>query len=117
MQVAKELTEHDVLAAHVRDELGITDISQAKPLQASLVSALAFSLGGLFPLFIVVIGDEKSLTYLIYIFAILSLMFLGYISAKIGGSSPWKSIIRITIWGSLAMGITTIVGKLFDVKV
>lgn len=117
MQVALELTEHDVLAAHVRDELGITELSQANPIQAALASGGAFSIGGLLPLLVTLLFPIKNMEYYLYGFTILSLVILGIISAKTGGSSVQKAIIRIVIWGTLAMGISGLVGYLFGVNV
>jgi VIT1/CCC1 family predicted Fe2+/Mn2+ transporter len=115
LQVAKEMTEHDALAAHIRDELGINDVSQSNALQAALASGLAFSLGGVLPFIIATIGPDDGLQYYLYAFAILSLAILGYVSSHIGGSGASKAIIRITIWGTLAMGLTAFVGKFFGV--
>lgn len=117
LQVAKEMTEHDALGAHIRDELGINEVSQANALQAALASGLAFSLGGILPFIIVLMGPKDNLEYYLYAFAILSLAILGYVSSRIGGSSPGKAIIRITIWGTIAMGLTALVGKVFNVGV
>lgn len=117
MQVAKELTEKDVLAAHVRDELGITEMSQANPIQAALASGAAFTIGGVLPLLVILFAPIQTLEYFLYAFTIVFLIILGIISAKAGGSSIKNAIIRITIWGTLAMGLTALVGYLFGVKV
>lgn len=117
MQVAKELTEADALAAHVRDELGINEISKANPLQAALASGAAFTAGGIFPFLVTLFAPVKSMEYWLYGFTILFLIILGVISARTGGASVQKAIIRITIWGSLAMGLSAFVGYLFGVKV
>src|SRR5690554_1238978 len=116
MQVAKEFTEKDALAAHVRDELGIDENRQAKPVQAALASGIAFIIGGSLPLIITVFLPEKNMEYTLYGSAILSLIVLGIISAKTGGSSIWKAIIRITFWGTLVMGLSALVGHLFGVN-
>ena len=115
--VAKELTEHDALGAHVRDELGITEISQAKPLQAALASGAAFSVGGLMPFLVTLFIPLKNMEYSLYGFAIFFLVVLGTLSARTGGSSVWKAIMRITFWGTVAMGLTAVVGYLFNVNV
>lgn len=117
MQVAKELTEADALGAHIRDELGINEISQAKPIQAALASGLAFTAGGLLPLAVTLLAPVNQMEYFLYFFTILSLIILGVISAKTGGSSVSKAIIRITIWGTLAMGLSALVGYIFGVSV
>ena len=115
--VAQELTEHDALGAHVRDELGITEISQAKPFQAAWASGLAFSLGGFLPLFVTLFLPLNFIEYYLYGFATLFLAILGAIAAKTGGSSIWKAVLRITFWGTAAMGLTALVGYLFNISV
>ena len=114
--VAKEFTEHDALAAHIRDELGINEVSQAKPIQAALASGGAFTFGGILPLIVAVFFPLKNMEYSLYAFAIIFLVILGVIAAKTGGSSISKAIIRITFWGTAAMGLTAFVGYLFGVK-
>jgi len=117
LQVAKELTEADALGAHVRDELGINEISQANPIQAALASGAAFSVGGLLPMQVVLFAPMPMMEISIYVFTILSLAILGFISAKTGGSSVIKSMTRIVIWGTIAMGISALVGYIFGVNV
>ena len=104
-RVAEELTAYDVLAAHVRDELGINEISQANPIQAALASGAAFTVGGALPLLATLFLPVENLEYYLYGFAIIFLIVLGAMSAKTGGSSIWKAILRITFWGTLAMGL------------
>ena len=116
MQVAKELTEHDALGAHVRDELGLNEISQAKPFQAALASGSAFSIGGVLPLMVVLFLPIVHMEYYLYFFAMIFLAILGTVSAITGGSSITKAIIRTTVWGSLAMIVTALVGYLFGVS-
>lgn len=117
MLVAKELTEHDPLAAHVRDELGITDINQANPIQAALASGGAFTVGGILPLLVVLFAPIENMEYYLYGFTIISLVILGAVSAKTGGSSISKAIVRIVIWGTIAMGLSALVGYIFGVNV
>jgi VIT1/CCC1 family predicted Fe2+/Mn2+ transporter len=117
IKVAKELTEHDVLAAHVRDELGINEISQAKPIQAAMASGAAFTVGGLLPFLVVLFLPLHSMEYALYGFALFFLIILGALSAKTGGSSIKKAILRITFWGTIAMGLTALVGYLFNLNV
>ncbi len=116
MLVAKEFTEHDVLAAHVRDELGINEISQAKPFQAAFASGASFSVGGALPLLVTLFMPIRHMEYYLYGSAIFFLMLLGTMAAKTGGSSILKAILRITFWGTVAMGLTALVGHLFGVK-
>jgi VIT1/CCC1 family predicted Fe2+/Mn2+ transporter len=117
MQVATEFTEKDALAAHVRDELGINEISQAKPIQAALASGASFTIGGVLPLLAVLFAPVKGMEYWLYSSTILFLIILGAISAKTGGSSISKAILRITIWGTIAMGLSALVGYVFGVRV
>jgi VIT1/CCC1 family predicted Fe2+/Mn2+ transporter len=117
LQVAKELSEFDVLGAHIRDELGINEVSQARPIQAALASGLAFTAGGVLPLMVTLFAPLKGMEYFLYGFTIVSLIVLGAISAKTGGSAVVKSVLRIVVWGTLAMGLSGLVGYLFGVKV
>ena len=99
LQVAKELTSADALGTHIRDELGINEISQAKPLQAALASGGAFTGGGLLPLLVTLFAPLTHLEYFLYGFTIVALVILGTIAAKTGGSNIKKAIFRIVIWG------------------
>jgi VIT1/CCC1 family predicted Fe2+/Mn2+ transporter len=117
MLVAKELTAHDALGAHVRDELGLNEISQANPMQAAIASGAAFTLGGLLPMLTAIFLPVQGLEYYLYAFAIFFLIVLGTLAAKVGGSSITKAIVRITFWGTLAMGISAFVGYLFGVNI
>lgn len=116
MQVAIEFTEKDALAAHIRDELGINEISQANPIQAAMASGAAFTVGGVLPLLAVLFSPVVGMEYWLYGFTIISLIVLGTIAAKTGGSSIKKAILRITIWGTIAMGLSAGVGYIFGVK-
>lgn len=115
--VAKELTNHNALEAHVRDELGINDVSQAKPLQAAWASGAAFSVGGVLPLLITLFMPLQHMEYYLYGFAIVFLTVLGIMAAKTGGTSIVKATVRITFWGTIAMGLTALVGHLFGVNI
>ncbi len=117
MQVAIELTEKDALSAHIRDELGINEISQAKPIQAAMASGAAFSVGGVLPLLVILFAPLKGMEYWLYGFTIIFLIVLGTTAAKTGGSSVTKAIVRITIWGTIAMGLSALVGYIFGVRV
>ncbi len=117
MQVALEFTAHDALGAHVRDELGINDISQANPIQAAFASGSAFTVGGILPLMVVLFAPVKTMEYWLYGFTILFLIVLGAFAAKTGGSKISKAVLRITIWGTIAMGLSALVGYLFGVQV
>lgn len=117
LQVATELTEHDALAAHAHDELGINEITQAKPLIAAVASFGSFTLGALLPFMVSFLAPIKEMVYFQYGFSIIFLMILGAISAKTGGSHIGIAILRICFWGTVAMGITALVGYVFGVNV
>lgn len=117
LQVAKELTEADALGTHIRDELGINEISLAKPIQAAFASGAAFTVGGALPLLVTLFAPVTQMEYFLYGFTILSLIILGAVAAKTGGSSVIKAIIRIVIWGTIAMGLSALVGYIFGVNV
>jgi len=116
LQVAKELTESDALGAHVRDELGITEMSQANPIQAALASGAAFTAGGFLPLMVALLMPVQWMEYILYGVTILALVVLGAVSARAGGSGITKAVIRVVIWGSIAMGLSALVGYLFGVR-
>ncbi|MET3537175.1 VIT1/CCC1 transporter family protein [Chryseobacterium limigenitum] len=117
LQVATELTEHDALAAHAHDELGINEITQAKPLLAAVASFGSFALGALLPFMVSFLAPIKEMVYFQYGFSIIFLMILGAISAKTGGSHIGIAMLRICFWGTVAMGITALVGHFFGVSV
>ena len=114
--VAQELTEHNVLEAHLRDKLGINEITQANPIQAAMASGAAFTTGGILPLTVTLFVPVKSIEYFLYGFAIVFLAILGAFAARTGGSGIAKAIVRITLWGTIAMALTALVGYLFGVK-
>ncbi|OIP02488.1 MAG: hypothetical protein AUJ98_01285 [Bacteroidetes bacterium CG2_30_33_31] len=116
-QVAEQLTKHNDLQAHARDELGINDISRARPFQAAFASGLSFTFGGALPLLVAFMASVKIMVYVQYVFALLFLIVLGIVAARAGGSNIKKAIIRITFWGTIAMGITAIIGHLFGISV
>tara|TARA_R110002051_G_scaffold48308_2_gene95385 strand:+ start:138659 stop:139348 length:690 start_codon:yes stop_codon:yes gene_type:complete len=116
LQVAKQLTAHDALGAHARDELGINHITQAQPLLAALSSGAAFIFGGLLPVLVAYFGPLDYMEYVQYAFAVVFLAVLGAIAAKAGGSNMWTAILRISFWGTVAMVITALIGYLFDVN-
>lgn len=117
LEVATQLTEHNALEAHARDELGIMELTEAKPLEAALSSGVAFTVGGLLPVVVAYVAPLDTMEYIQYVFAIIFLIVLGVISAKAGGSKVLKPILRITFWGTLAMGITALIGYLFNVNI
>ncbi|WP_075349196.1 VIT1/CCC1 transporter family protein [Algoriphagus marinus] len=117
LTVAKELTANDALGAHIRDELGLNEVSQAKPIQAAIASGAAFSVGGLLPFLVTLFLPLEGMEYSLYGFALFFLIILGALAAKTGGSPIGKAILRITFWGTVAMGLTALVGYAFHVNV
>ena len=117
LDVATQLTAHDALEAHARDELGITDLSKARPVQAALASAAAFTSGGVLPLLAVIYAPLDSLIWITTAISILVLAVLGLLSAKAGGAPIIRAIARVTLWGAAAMGATAIVGRIFGTVV
>jgi len=116
-QVANQLMEHDAIGAHARDELGISEILVARPVQAAFFSAGTFALGAILPILAVLIFPESILLVGVTGTTVFSLILLGFISAKVGGAPKLKSVLRITFWGILAMGITAGAEALFGVVV
>jgi len=117
LKVAEQLTSHDALEAHARDEIGINDMTQAKPLQAALASGAAFVFGGILPVIAALFVPLNQMILLQYLLAMVFLVVLGTFAAKAGGSSVKKAILRITFWGTVAMGITAYIGHLFGVNI
>ena len=115
--VAEELTEADALGAHVRDELGITELTQANPIQAALASGAAFTAGGFLPLLVIILVPLTQMEIALYSVTIAALIVLGAVAARTGGSSFKRGILRVVIWGTIAMGLSALVGFLFGVRV
>jgi len=115
--VAVQLTEHNALEAHARDELGISEITQARPLQAAIASSIAFLIGGGLPMLVSIFAPLKQMEYYQYAFALVFLLLLGSLSAKAGGSSIPRAAARICFWGTVAMAITALVGYIFKVNI
>jgi len=113
-QVAQQLMDHNALEAHARDELGITDLTKARPLQAALASATAFSVGAALPLSVVWWANSRLISTLV-VMALMFLAALGALSARVGGADMVYGSVRVVFWGALAMGLTALVGKLFGV--
>jgi VIT1/CCC1 family predicted Fe2+/Mn2+ transporter len=116
LQVAIQLTAHNALEAHARDELGINEITEAKPLQAALASGFAFVIGGSLPVFVAYFAPIKNMIYTQYFAGMLFLITLGIVAAKAGGSGILKAVLRITFWGTIAMGATALIGYIFGVN-
>jgi len=112
-QVATQLTAHDALGAHARDELGVSQALAARPVQAALASAGSFALGAALPLAVTVVAPQSQLLAWIATTTIVFLAGLGVVAARTGGANPWRGAWRVTFWGALAMTITAGVGTLF----
>lgn len=111
--VATQLMAKDALGAHARDELGITEELSARPVQAAFASAGTFTVGAALPLLLVVLVPTSTLVWVVSGSSLLFLALLGSLAARAGGSPVWKSAVRVTFWGALAMGLTAGVGALF----
>ena len=116
-QVAEQLMAHDALAAHARDELGISENLIARPIQAALASAGSFIVGAAMPLVVVLVAPESSLVPVVAAVSLIFLAVLGVLAARTGGSPILRPTIRVTFWGALAMGLTAVVGALFGTVV
>jgi vacuolar iron transporter family protein len=114
-EVATQLTKHDALGAHARDELGISETLTARPVQAALASAGTFSVGAVLPLVVVLLVPSSALMWAVSVSSLLFLALLGSLAARAGGAPVMTSAIRVTFWGALAMALTAGVGALFGV--
>lgn len=114
-QVAVQLTAHDALGAHARDELGISEIMNARPVQAALASAGTFAIGAALPLVVALFAPEPQLIPYVAITSLAFLAALGALAAKAGGANVWLGTARVAFWGVLAMAATAVVGHLFGV--
>ena len=116
-QVAQQLMAKDALTAHARDELGISEITTARPVQAALTSAIMFSVGAGMPLLMVVISPASVLVPIVSVASLAFLALLGAIGAKAGGANILRATIRVTFWGASALAITAGIGKLFGTAI
>lgn len=112
-QVAEQLSAHDALGAHARDELGITETLRARPIQAALTSALCFLVGALVPLLTIALAPKGFITQVVTCTALGALVLLGGLSAYAGGAPIKRGALRMLFWGALAMGLTALVGRSF----
>ncbi|KAA0889351.1 VIT family protein [Pusillimonas sp. ANT_WB101] len=115
--VATQLMNHDALSAHARDELGISDTLAARPVQAAFASAATFAAGAAFPLLIVLMLPSAALMWGLAGSSLVFLALLGLLAARAGGAPVFPSVLRVTFWGALAMGLTATVGALIGVAV
>jgi VIT1/CCC1 family predicted Fe2+/Mn2+ transporter len=116
-QVAQQLMAHDELGAHARDELGISDSSRARPVQAALASAASFAVGALMPLLVTAVAPEAVLIALVSGSSLALLALLGGLAARAGGAGVMIGAMRVTFWGGLAMAMTAGIGWLFGAVV
>jgi VIT1/CCC1 family predicted Fe2+/Mn2+ transporter len=116
-QVAQQLMAEDALGAHARDELGISEITTARPVQAAMTSAATFSVGAALPLLMVVVTPARMLVLTVPLASLLFLALLGAIGARTGGANIWRATARVTFWGAFAMALTAGIGKLLGTVV
>ncbi len=116
-EVARQLMAHDALAAHARDELGISSTNKPRPLEAAFASGATFSVGAALPLVVVLFAPREGLLWAVAGAALFFLASLGALAARLGGASIIKAALRVTFWSALAMGLTSYVGSLFGVHV
>lgn len=112
-KVADQLMAHDALKAHARDELGLSEIHTARPIQAAVASALAFAVGAVLPLLVVLFVEPTSVIPVVVISSLIFLGSMGMLAAYVGGANIWTGALRVTFWGLLAMLATALVGRLF----
>jgi VIT1/CCC1 family predicted Fe2+/Mn2+ transporter len=117
LQVATALHAKDPLAAHLRDELGFSDHSEAKPMVASVASAASFAVGAALPLSVAFLVPEAGISLWVTVLSLLFLAVLGAVGAKAGGAPILRAVLRVTFWGAVAMAVTAVVGKLFGAVV
>jgi VIT1/CCC1 family predicted Fe2+/Mn2+ transporter len=116
-QVAQQLMAHDALGAHARDELGISAIHAARPVQAALASAATFAAGAALPLIAAAVVPVGRIIAIVSVTSLLVLVALGMLAARAGGAGVVRGAIRVTFWGALAMGITAGIGRIFGAVV
>ena len=116
-RVAEQLMAKGAMAAHARDELGISDTTTARPLQAALTSAATFAVGAAMPLLMVVLAPAEWLVVAVSVASLVFLALLGAIGARAGGAGIWRATVRVTFWGAFAMALTAGIGRLFGTVV
>jgi VIT1/CCC1 family predicted Fe2+/Mn2+ transporter len=116
-QVTEQLMAKDALAAHARDELGLSAATTARPLQAALASALSFAVGAIWPVVVSLVVPRALFGTLVTATALMLLAVLGAVAARVGGAATWRGAIRVTFWGALAMAASALVGRLFGASV
>ncbi|MBP7415010.1 MAG: VIT family protein [Pyrinomonadaceae bacterium] len=117
LEVAKQLTAHDALGAHARDELGISSVMSARPVQAAVFSAVSFAVGASLPLLVTALLAGSMMIPVVAISSLIFLALLGGVAARAGGASILTGSLRVLFWGAMAMGATALVGKIFGTVV
>jgi VIT1/CCC1 family predicted Fe2+/Mn2+ transporter len=116
-QVADQLMAKDALGAHARDELGMSDVTAARPIQAALASAVSFAVGAMLPVIVATMAPTALLGQLVVVSALILLTVLGAVAARVGGASMGRGAFRVVFWGALAMAASAGVGRLFGTQV
>jgi VIT1/CCC1 family predicted Fe2+/Mn2+ transporter len=116
-EVATQLMAHDALGAHARDELGLSELTLARPLQAALASAASFAAGAAIPLLVVLLLPLTAVVPATIGASLLLLAVLGTLAARLGGAPPLRAALRVTFWGAVAMGVTAVIGRFFGTVV
>ena len=116
-QVATQLMAKDALGAHMRDELGLSEVSTARPIQAALTSAATFAVGAALPLIAAILSPGELAIWLIAASSLIFLGVLGYAGATTGGAAPWKPTVRVLFWGAMAMALTASIGAVFGTTI
>lgn len=117
LTVARQLMTHDAVRAHARDEIGISELTQAQPLMAAFSSALSFAVGAMLPLLVVYLYTASNLTFVIAAFTLVFLALLGGLSSYLSGTKMYIGVVRVIFWGALAMAVTALVGIAIEVTV
>lgn len=117
MEVAEQLMAHDALGAHAREELGLSELTAARPLQAALSSAISFAMGAALPVAVAALAPATHVTQLVIGSALVLLIVLGAIAARVGGASMVRGALRVAFWGALAMVASALVGRIFGTTV
>ncbi|MGX7345268.1 VIT1/CCC1 transporter family protein [Acetobacter pasteurianus] len=115
-KVALQLMKYDALGAHARDELGISEATAARPLQAAFASAGAFSSGAILPVLAALLSPDSMVSWTVFTISLISLALLGVLGARVGGASPWRPAMRVIFWGVVAMAMTSAIGRIFGVQ-
>ena len=117
IEIANQMMSHDALAAHSRDDIGISEHSQAQPILAAFSSALSFTVGAILPLLVVLLSSQDKLALSVAVSALVFLAALGALSSYLGGAKIFIGVLRVTFWGAIAMGATALIGNVLGTVV